>query len=136
MAHAGWRLLVVAAAVVLAGLQLLLSQSETGAAAAAGSIASTNTNASAHSVNAWDPPGCVQIVGAPPFPSCEPCPPLWLGGPTIRCIVKPSPAIRFAPPALGFGVLVGRRCPGLPRWAMGAGDSMLVTRLCAYSAGE
>lgn len=134
MARAGWRLLVAAGVGALLGLQLLLSQSDTGAAAVSGATATTGSVT--RGADAWSPPGCVEIIGAPAFSRCYPCPPLWLGGPTIRCIVNPSPAVRFAPPALGFGVLVGRRCPGLPRWAMGAGDSMLVTRLCAYSAGE
>lgn len=134
MAGLGWRLLVLAGAGMLVGLQLLLSQSETGAASStppAGAITWGTAR-----LDESGPRGCVQVVGAPPFPGCEPCPPLWLGGPTIRCLSKPSPVVRFAPPALGFGVLVGRRCPGLPRWVLGSGDAMLATRLCAYSAGE
>jgi hypothetical protein len=134
MAHAGWRALAVAGTVAFLVMQLLLSQSDKGAASGAAPPASVKANTG--SLDDWSPPGCVEVVGAPAFSKCYPCPPLWLGGPTIRCIAKPSAAVHFAPPALGFGVLLGRRCPGLPRWALGSGDAMLVTRLCAYSAGE
>ncbi|HEY9289344.1 MAG TPA: hypothetical protein VIT43_15125 [Candidatus Dormibacteraeota bacterium] len=134
MANAGWRLLVVSAAATLVALQLLLSQSDGGAASPAHAAATAGMSASAD--DAWSPPGCVEIVGAPAFSKCEPCPPLWLGGPTIRCVLKPSPSTRLVPAGVELGVLLGRRCPGLPRWAIGAGEALLVTRLCGYSAGE
>lgn len=134
MAPLTWRLAVVAGAVALLGLQLLLSQPE---GQGAPLTASTGNAASrGASVDPWSPPGCVEIVGRPAFPQCEPCPPLSLGGPTTRCAFTRTPAIRFAPPALGFTGFHARRCPGLPAWALGTGDAMLVTRLCAYSAGE
>jgi len=38
-------------------------------------------------------PGCLMIVGKPTPPTCLPCPPLWLGGPTIRCVSRLPSAV-------------------------------------------
>jgi len=35
-----------------------------------------------------NPPGCLSIVGKPPPTSCLPCPPLWLGGPSVLCTLR------------------------------------------------
>ena len=43
------------------------------------------------------PPGCLVIVGESTPLTCLPCPPLWLGGPTIRCVARlPSDAGLFS----------------------------------------
>lgn len=46
------------------------------------------------------PPGCLAITGKPVPPTCEPCPPLWLGGPTIRCITL----LRFKEESRGWAL--------------------------------
>jgi hypothetical protein len=68
------------------------------------------------------PTGCVEIVGKPLMRECLPCPPLWLGDPSIRCV---------APVAL--------RLTSCARLLVPPGrtiDSLLLERLCGPSAGE
>jgi|SRR2546422_5103145 len=50
-----------------------------------------------HAADEVSPPGCLIIVGEPTPPKCLPCPPPWLGGPTIRCVARlPSDAGLFS----------------------------------------
>src|SRR5438128_3210345 len=63
-----------------------------------------------HAGDDVSPPGCLVIVGEPTPATCLPCPPLWLGGPTIRRVARlPSGGgsypSRFATgPGLPFGI--------------------------------
>src|SRR5207247_8953369 len=54
-------------------------------------------HASLQATDKVSPPGCLVIVGESTPPTCLPCPPLWLGGPTIRCVARlPSDAGLFS----------------------------------------
>jgi len=61
------------------------------------SLAAAAPNRSiSHAVDEVSPPGCLIIVGKPTPQTCLPCPPLWLGGPSIRCVSRlPSAAGSF-----------------------------------------
>jgi len=65
------------------------------------------------------PPGCLRIVGQAAPASCMPCPPLWLGGPTVQCISVWTTAVSKPNPIrIGF-------CPVRTRYALisSCGDS-------------
>jgi len=70
------------------------------------------------------PPGCLVLVGKPPPAACLPCPPLWLGGPTIRCVLelRAPQSVSHRPPIA--------TCPGVPLLLSPAVGSRLNGRLC------
>lgn len=83
------------------------------------------------------PPGCVQIVGKPAPSTCLPCPPLWLGGPTVRCVAPVTGTAEFQFPVARSAVIANLPpCPGLPPGLGRTLDSLVLERMCAYSAGE
>jgi hypothetical protein len=82
------------------------------------------------------PPGCLQVIGQPAPTRCDPCPPLWLGGPSVRCISHAQLAL-LGNPLLGLADLRSSRpCPGLNVVPGMTIDSRAYQRLCALSAGE
>src|SRR2546428_4796804 len=92
----------------------------------------------AHTGDEVSPPGCLVIVGEPTPATCLPCPPLWFGGPTVRCVSRldsgrgsyptkfatcpgvpfgifsPRPLRRFSLPPAGEGRVEGNRAAFLP----------------------
>src|SRR5438034_9376145 len=75
--------------IVIASLAVFSFGSSLGAAAP--------NQSSLQATDKVSPPGCLVIVGESTPPTCLPCPPLWLGGPTIRCVARlPSDAGLFS----------------------------------------
>jgi hypothetical protein len=71
------------------------------------------------------PPGCVVVVGEPTPTTCLPCPPLWLGGPTVRC-VDSIPTPDESPRAELFP----------PLWATDSADLRAHLMQAAHSGGS
>src|SRR5438067_6092481 len=71
--------------IVIASLAVFSFGSSLGAAAP--------NQSSLQATDKVSPPGCLVIVGESTPPTCLPCPPLWLGGPTIRCVARLPSAV-------------------------------------------
>src|ERR671937_1079631 len=126
----------IAAVVSFVALGLMLSQH------AEGSGSQPAAAVPAQIVNdKGSPLGCLAIVGKPLAATCQPCPPLWLGGPTVRCLAVAryyADRSRSSQTKSGFPSPAGKlprtgwlaRCPGLPTLAMQSPGAQLADLVC------
>ena len=92
------------------------------------------TSIGAPGTDEQSPPGCLAIAGKPLPRTCEPCPPLWFGGPTVRCITH----LRFKEESGGKpGVARNSRdaswlraCPGVPTLPIESPSARLGAWIC------